>query len=382
MMKFFFLFILLIFVISGFSIHLDVRLLSQKQLNRMEITIHAGKYNLYTDKKQSLEIEKNQSVFIRKDGDSVSVTVGTSVFKSSQIHLQGSSFINVFRLVPKEANLSELLFDDDLIIKTDSTGLVLVNHVDLEHYVAGVVQSEVGIVKDQMEYYYVQAIISRTYALVNYLKHNEEGFNLCDNEHCQVYKGRNRNADISRAVAKTSGVVIVDENLQMISAAFHANCGGQTVNSEDIWTIPTSYLKAVSDSFCFNQSGATWTKKVSLKDYNSFLLTQQLSETDFVKAGKNMVLFSQPERKIVGPHRIPLKTFRTYFDLRSTFFEIVLEENKVVFVGRGYGHGVGLCQQGALEMIRKGYDYKDVIKYYYSGVQLIHYSQLKYNFMP
>ncbi len=381
-MKFYFLFVFLTIVVFGFSVHIDVRLLNHKQLNRMEISIHAGKYTLFTDNEKSYEIEKNQSVFVSKDGDFVSVTIGSNVFKSTQINLKGSSFINVFRLIPKETNLKDLLYDDDLIIKTDSNGLVVINHVDLEHYVAGVVQSEAGIVKDQLEYYYVQAIISRTYALVNYLKHNTEGYNLCDNEHCQVYKGRNRNADISRAVAKTSGVVIVDENMQMISAAFHANCGGQTVNSEDIWTIPTSYLKAISDSFCLNQSGALWTKKVSLKEYNAFLLTQQLSETVFVKSGENTVLFSQPQRKIVGPHQIPLKTFRTYFDLRSTFFDIALEDNKVVFKGKGYGHGVGLCQQGALEMIRKGYDYKDVIQFYYTKVDLVHYSQLKYNFMP
>ena len=119
-------------------------------------------------------------------------------------------------------------------------------------YIAGVSESESGKKDNILEYYKVQAIICRTYALKNSGKHIKEGYNLCDQEHCQVYKGRCTNPEILLAVSKTTGIIIVDRYNQPINAAFHANCGGQTLNSEDVWSKPLDYLKSVPDTFCRN----------------------------------------------------------------------------------------------------------------------------------
>jgi stage II sporulation protein D len=206
-------------------------------------------------------------------------------------------------------------------------------------------------------------------------------FNLCDGVHCQYYLGRNSNADISRAVARTQGNVIVDKQNLMISAAFHSNCGGQTVNSEDIWTIPTSYLKSVNDSFCLHQSNAQWHKKIAMDAYNAFLLKHNVTRlVNKKQQGKYIV--RQEERATTDPHQIPLKLYRQHFNLRSTWFDMQVQGDSLALTGRGFGHGVGLCQQGAIEMIRRGYDYRVVIQHYYTDVRIIHYSELNYNFMP
>src|SRR5208337_2379392 len=101
-----------------------------------------------------------------------------------------------------------------------------------------------------------------TYALKNSRKHITEGYNLCDMVHCEVYKGRCTKPEIILAVSKTSGEVIVDKDNQLINAAFHANCGGQTVNSEDVWSKSATYLKSVNDTFCINMPKARWEKTI------------------------------------------------------------------------------------------------------------------------
>ena len=75
---------------------------------------------------------------------------------------------------------------------------------------------------------------------------------------------------------------------------------------------------------------------------------------------------------------IPLKFIREDMKLRSTFFTINEEGNDVIFSGKGFGHGVGLCQEGAMRMAEKGYSYTKILNYYYSKVHLIRYSQLDF----
>ena len=93
-----------------------------------------------------------------------------------------------------------------------------------------------------------------------------------------------------------------------------------------------------------------------------------------------MYCFYQPQRKsyyeLFGS-KIPLTEMRKDFKLSSTFFNIEQAADKIIFTGRGSGHGVGLCQQGAIEMVRKGYNFKKILGYYYKGVRLVNYSQLK-----
>lgn len=379
------LFTIFLFIISISYIqatHLNIRLFSDHILIKAEIRIHAGNYHILADGNPISQILKNEIISLSAIGDSVEIKIkDQSAKRYALIEFKGTSFINSFKVDSKLPLIPVQIYDDNLNITAKSGKILLTNNVELEHYIAGVVQSESGSSSDQIEYFFVQAIISRTYALVNYLKHKDEGFNLCDGVHCQVYHGRSKSADITRAVARTNGDVIVDKNKKMISAAFCSNCGGQTVNSEDVWTIPTSYLKSVKDSFCTDQSNSNWTKKIPLAEYHSFLKLNHIS-TSQPKIANGSFIYKQPERKNLGPSKIPLKDYRNYFALRSTFFDIQMEGENIIFIGRGYGHGVGLCQQGAINMIRLGHDYKEVIRYYYTDVEIIHYSELNYNFMP
>src|SRR5690606_6809159 len=110
--------------------------------------------------------------------------------------------------------------------------------------------------KPSKEYFKLQGIICRTYALNNLHTHTIEGYNLCDQVHCQAYHGKTFYEDIVSAVMQTRGIVIVDSDISLITAVFHSSCGGQTVNSEDVWSKSLYYLRAVRDSFCLNAPNA------------------------------------------------------------------------------------------------------------------------------
>jgi stage II sporulation protein D len=365
------------------AVKLDINIYNSFDITSIDFTPLSGKYALEADEGIIRDFNKADIVNITPFKDSILLQINhhnVGVYKD--VSFYGRGFINAFTLSATNTKIPTRSYDDNLRVKNINGKLQLINNVDLEHYVAGVVQSEGGGSSDDIQFFFVQAISCRTYALVNYLKHTVDGYNLCDEVHCQYYTGRCENSDITRAVARTSGEVIVDSNYRMISAAFSSNCGGETVNSEDVWSLSTSYLRSVQDTFCTSMSKAKWEIKIPKNDFLNTLSVAYnfpLNDTAAVDSALN---FKQTQRKVLFVNNIPLKLIRKEFMLRSTFFSTETKGDTVYFHGRGFGHGVGLCQQGAIKMAELGYDYHDIIKYYYKNTHVVHYSELKYNFMP
>ncbi len=368
---------------SVYSVYLDINIYNSFEISSIDFSPISGNYILEADERILNTFRKGITVNITPLRDSVLLQINhRNVGLYKEISLYGRGFLNTFKLSNDADNLPQRFYDDHLKIRIVEGKLQLINNVDLEHYVAGVVQAEGGGSSDDIQFFFVQAISCRTYALVNYLKHTVDGYNLCDEVHCQYYTGKCVNSDITRAVARTSGEVIVDSNFRMISAAFHSNCGGETVNSEDVWSLATSYLKSREDSFCLSMSKAKW-KIILQKD--SFINTLHksfdfpINNSTILDSALN---FKQKHRKVYFTNHIHLKYIRRDFHLRSTFFETKLKGDSVLINGRGFGHGVGLCQQGAIKMAELGYDYRYIIKFYYKNTSIIHFSELKYAFMP
>lgn len=267
----------------------------------------------------------------------------------------------------------------EVMVSVDYSQFLLINTVDLENYIAGVVESEGGR-GSNIEYYKIQAILCRTYLLAHLNRHTQEGFEVCDDVHCQAYGNKATSADILKAVNATKGLVVVDNGLNLITAAFHSNCGGQTCNSEDVWAIPTSYLKSVKDTFCTSQSQAHWQRFIAMDDWKEYL---QLKYSNG-KTNNSAIItsFSQPHGRAVfledKGYKIPLKNIRNDFKLKSTYFSIEQTGDSIKFKGRGYGHGVGLCQEGAMHMARLNYSYEHILHFYYKDVNLVDLSALNY----
>ncbi len=361
------------------AINLDIRIFSDINFKSATFTPISGKYGLYEEGEKKLELYKGSSlVFKVAAGNKIAVYRDNELLGNfNKPSVRGEGFVNAFNIKPDIQGVAPRVYDDNLKFSVVNRNLRIINNVDIERYVAGVVQSEGGGSSKEIEFFYVQAIICRTYALNNHRKHAHEGFHLCDDVHCQVYKGRCRIADIMMAVTHTMGEVVVDPQKRMISAAFHSNCGGETCNSEDVWTIATPYLKSIDDTFCLSMRNARWTERIPISRFMAYLQRHH----GFSAADSSRVLallpFTQPKRKIFFTENVALKDIRSGLGLRSTFFSIRREGNDLVFEGRGFGHGVGLCQEGAIRMAETAYPYHEIIKYYYTDVEIVNYLELR-----
>lgn len=274
----------------------------------------------------------------------------------------------------------EKQLNGDFSVQAQNKSLLLLNHVDVEEYVSGVVESESGH-GHKIEFYKVQTIISRTYALANMHKHDPEGFNLCDQVHCQAYKNKCKtNLTIHEAAMLTKGTVIVDDSIKLITAAFHSNCGGQTANSEQVWSKPLPYLRSVKDPYCVSQNNAYWSKEIPKTQWLAYLKKNNfpIADTSCIENCTNVIQNYRMSHLSSCDHVLHFRNIRTDFKLKSTYFNVQpLNETTVVLRGRGFGHGVGLCQEGAMKMAKLGFDYKTILEHYFTNIHIVNISSIE-----
>jgi len=317
-------------------------------------------------------------------GDSILLkTFEKTIGKFASVKFYANQEASAFKIKAVIPECKIRLYDGDLevALSADKKQFLLVNKVDLESYIAGVVESESGT-KTSLEYYKLQSILCRTYLLANLNRHIVDGYQVCDDVHCQAYLSKCKTAEVAQGVAATKGLVVVDNDLNLITAAFHSNCGGQTVNSQDVWSVSTSYLKTVKDTFCLKQPHARWQRSIPLEDWKAYLQLKHKYPVDDTSKMNTASNYSQDNGREVyfvdKDLKIPLKVIRTDFQLKSTYFSVEPKGDHVVFIGKGYGHGVGLCQEGAMKMAKQNYSYKSILSYYYKDVHLVDLSALSY----
>lgn len=325
-----------------------------------------------------VDLKVNQILYISRSGDSVLVRDASKNYgKWRRASIVAQTAKGIIRFKPIMPAQPLRVYDDNLTFYIEFNRLMAINLVDQDKYIAGVVDSEAGP-GAELEFYKAQSLIARTFAISHLDKHVGEGFNLCDNVHCQAYKGRSvRDPEILKATQETKGLIIVDSNNEPITAAFHANCGGETVNSEDVWLKSLPYLKAVNDPYCRSSRGATWEARIPMDDWKAFLEEKgvkvaNLSPDDYV--------YKEKQRKVnytIGGVTIPFADFRGKFNLRSTFFTIDISQSQIRLRGRGYGHGVGLCQEGAMQQARKKRTFEEIIHFYYTDVRIVNFSDIQ-----
>ncbi len=361
-----------------FAADFKVRIFSQYDVKSVIITSLVGKYSINGNDNPLGDIDKNGNIIISIEKNKLRVKKDKEdLGLFNTLEITGDGLKNIFKIKPVNQETKERIYDDDIDISIEKGVLKIINNVDIEHYVAGVVQSEILGSCDSLEFFKIQAIISRTYAINNMMKHYKEGFNLCDDVHCQVYKSRCNNFQILMATTLTAGDVIVDKNKRMISAAFCSNSGGETINSEALWSIPTTYLKAVVDTFSNGMRNSSWEKKMPAREWLNYLKDNYNYPIEDSVMRRNAYDFEQSTRKIYFHDSIPLKNMRKDFGLKSTFFSVKKEGDYVIFKGKGYGHGVGLSQEGAIKMVRYRFTASQIIKFYYKDVDIINYEEIK-----
>jgi len=263
-------------------------------------------------------------------------------------------------------------------IRKKKNGLLLVvNDLELEQYLRGVIAAEVP--PDwELEALKAQAVASRTYALYEKRTAGKRPYHILATVTSQVYNGVNgEQVNAVRAVKETNGLILTYQG-KVIPAFYHANCGGHTENASLMWGIDEPYLKGVDCECQDILKDGLWEKRVSVSHISDALRRQgyrvddilEMSITGITPAGrvKNVTILSAR-----GTTTVPAETLRAALgntEIPSVFFELELSEGEAVFSGRGRGHGVGLCQWGAKEMAGKGNDFKSILSHYYPGTFL------------
>ena len=376
-MKWFFSFSFLILFTVSHAQKISVSLFNELALQTLLITPVSGHYSVITDEGEYL-VFPNQMLYISKTGDSVTVRdMASNLGTWKRVSIVGATGNDVIRIKPIVPAVPAQVYDDNLGFYVDFNRLMTINLVDIDKYIAGVVEAETGP-SALMEFYKAQALLARTYAYSHMERHMGEGFNLCDGIHCQVYKGKStKNPIILQATEETKGQVVVDANNELIAGTFHANCGGETANSGDVWVTPHDYLVSVEDNYCRSLPNSQWEVRIPLDTWREFLISKGI---DAENLPPSSFVFTSKKREYlypVGGKTIPFVDIRSHFNLKSAYFSVDIVSNNLVRLrGKGYGHGVGMCQDGAMQMARRGKSYKEILSHYFKGVSVIDFSQL------
>lgn len=354
---------------------LDVSIFYSSTVKHLLVSNDIGGYVLIKDGEDRDTLPSLFNLKILKTGSHIAVKLNDyDLGDFSKIELKKLNLDHSIKLKSLTHNSKTRKYWGDFTIKSNGKKLIIINTVELPQYLEGVVESESGGGQG-IEYYKIQATISRTYALSHLDKHQKEGFNLCDHVHCQVYHSRSlRNELIPQAVSETKNMVIVDSEIDLITAAFYSNCGGQTANSEDVWVSKVSYLRSVKDPFCTDKRNATWSKTIKKEDFIAYIKQKNASSLRHNPTDSMDFNFTQDKRRIYysgDDYRLMLKKMRTDWRLKSAYFSVSETEDNIILNGKGFGHGVGLCQEGAMKMADLGYSFLEILRFYYTGVHLI-----------
>lgn len=263
-------------------------------------------------------------------------------------------------------------------------GLLVLNEVDLEQYLRGVVPAEMPS-KWKMEALKVQAVISRTYALYKKRENRERDYDLVGSILAQAYKGASvESRRTSAAVAMTKGMILSYEGAPALTF-FHSTSAGPTEDAAERWNIDLPYLKGVSCPLDRESPYHQWKKTITLSDLESALRKKgfpvnavaTLTPLKWSRAGRLLtvrILYNGGEIMLKAED---LRQALGYRILPSTNFRIDSFGKELKFQGMGYGHGVGLCQWGTKVLAEKGFNFEKILLYYYPGVTLQPYEALR-----
>lgn len=269
-------------------------------------------------------------------------------------------------------NYSYGRFRGEFDLKVVSSKIMPVNKVYAEEYLYSVVPSEIG------NSFPEEAIKAQSVAARSYLYFNLDGSkysycDLLDNVNSQMYLGYDKeNGKINSLVNATYDEILV-YNGKVIQALFHSTSGGKTASNEDVWPSgkPIPYLRSVDDTdngtISPKQNWVLEVTKTELSRIAGFAVdTLNILETGEGRV-KYVELLGSLKKKMTGEE---LRRALGVNRLNSTLFNIKDSEDKVIFEGNGFGHGLGMPQYSAYTMAQKGKTYKDILTYYYTGVQL------------
>ncbi len=369
---------------AQFAQLIRVGVFNELNTHAVVFSVVKGSYLMSADGRAIQTYNEGQNLYIAKEGDSMRcMAVNNDFGLYKLLHFNAMTDSSVFSLRPVDPQANIRFYDDNVELSVQLGKLQTVNIVDIDKYIAGVIEAEGGF-NASAEYYKTQAMLCRTYALNHLDKHSGENFNLCDGTHCQAYNGQcSGNSTVLKAAFETRRLVVTDADTGLIIAAFHSNCGGETENAGNVWLIHKPYLISVQDPYCQSQKNYRWEKKLSMEEWKQYLTNNGFHiKTDMPASLFNYTQYKRQRYYKIGNDSITFLKIRNDFNFHSAFFSVEIKGDNVEIHGRGYGHGVGLCQEGAMQMAKLGYDFRKIIQFYYPGVNITDFNAVSENKNP
>lgn len=255
-----------------------------------------------------------------------------------------------------------------------------VDTIPLEEYVSGVVASEMPSNFD-FEALKAQAVAARTYGLAKMEKSKSGNPQahpkapLCDGTHCQAYRSDKISDKVREAVLETKGQVMYYQGEMIDQPLFHSASGERTENSEDVFSAAVPYLRSVESGKYENGAYAAETYAIGLD-----ALVKKVKTVAGGASAEPVAVVSRSEggrveQFQVGGATVTGRQIRELLGLRSANFTVQMITDssggrQVLFTTSGNGHGVGMSQYGADGMGKEGFDYKEILQHYYSGVEV------------
>jgi stage II sporulation protein D len=334
---------------------------------------------------------------IRRDGRLLVISQGNNVRVGSATGVLQIKSINAYNTIA----VGGLSYRGSMeVLPGEGNVMTVINSIHIEEYLRGVLpyempSSDSGII----EALKAQAVAARTYAMAHQNQFARLDFDMYADERDQMYKGIQSETLISdKAVFSTRGVLLTFQG-KLVSCYYHSTCGGHTADISQVWgrdSVP--YLSAVPDrdpqgnNYCQASSYSSWSEswdkdqltgiiKLNLKSakpdkvFNFSRLTG-LSILERTQSGRVGILEIKTDR---GP--ILIRGDKTRWALRksgnneqilpSSWFDIKKIGSRIIIRGRGFGHGIGLCQTGAMGRARQGQLFDEILYSYYQGTQLV-----------
>ena len=232
-----------------------------------------------------------------------------------------------------------------------------------------------------------QAVAARTYAMLRAESRSKQSYQLDSTTQDQVYRWQSKQHEVSvnvlSAINATRGLILENKNGLLFNAYYHADCGGETEVAKNVWGEGDS-LGTTHDVHCPLNPLAHWRLTMSAVQITNLLkkglraasvtelrgievvdrsksgrVQHLLLTVDTLNGLKKLNISGQDFRQVMG------------FDkLRSTLFLLNRHDGEITFTGRGYGHGVGMCQWGAKQLAKEGHDFREILSHYYPQAHL------------
>jgi stage II sporulation protein D len=353
---------------DGINRSIEIRILVANDLSNFELKTYGKiyateektgeKYLLLENSLYDIRPEKNEKIII-SDEKLLSPVYMENSTPESYIVIDGKKYRGKFKLANKNGKLN------------------IIEYVDIERYLWGVLGPEMGA-NWPIEALKAQAVAARTYTLATLSKNND--YDMTNTTQHQVYTGfDNISPQIISAVNETRGEVLTYKN-EIFTTFYHANSGGHTTTPSGVWNskiIPP--LRGVNDPYYKNSPSANWSVFISNSDILNFLNKNGHSVNRIKsfriyskdKSGRTVKFLFNTDKGSIKLEAKDLRSFIGTFDMKSTFITSIQSvKNGYKIYGRGWGHGVGLCQDGAKKMADKGFDYKKILSFYYPGSKI------------